>query len=209
MTKRLMTATALAVALFGIACSSGSSNPSGAAGSSDDELRSSNAQCGGLAGIRCSIKGEICKSTSSEPDAFGNCVRAKKGTEGALCGGIANIQCNNGFDCNFDVNVGGSDASGTCTASSVGGTGNGPTCLTLTCVQGTHCEQKNGKASCVDNEDEPTCLTLTCVQGTHCEQKSGKASCVDDEDAPTCLTLTCRSGYHCESNSGHASCVAN
>jgi hypothetical protein len=114
-----------------------------------------NSICGGIAGIHCPT-GYECQLTAHHPDATGKCIKAKG--EGAFCGGFGGISCPKGYTCELGGNY--PDASGTCHKS-------GNVCVqNVLCVQGSRWDGL--LCQCVS---QPTCLTLTCAKGYHCEMK--------------------------------------
>jgi hypothetical protein len=142
-------------AALAVACSG---NPEDAMSNADGDQATEeihNSICGGIAAIKCPT-GYQCQLTSHIPDVAGKCVKAKG--EGAFCGGFGGISCPRGYSCELAGNY--PDASGTCHK-----TGN-------VCVENVLCAQGERWDSlfceCVK---APTCLTLTCAKGYHCEMK--------------------------------------
>jgi hypothetical protein len=128
------------------------------------------------------------------------CGRPTAG-EGEMCGGIAAIPCADGLRCV----LGGThpDASGICRAST-------PSCATVRCAAGTHCELRPvtcvrapcpPQPQCVPNVT--TCAATTCAPGNVCEDTPMGARCVNP-----CATVRCASGTTCRVIDGRAQCVS-
>ncbi len=76
----------------------------------------------------------------------------------------------------------------------------GPTCATVRCASGYHCEMTGPGATCLPDTDP--CATVRCASGTHCVASGSTASCVADGGGygATCggiAGLRCASGYTC------------
>jgi hypothetical protein len=121
------------------------------------------------------------------------------------CGGLAGLSCPTGYTCEYSQPTF-PDQSGVCKKNF---------CVqNMICAISSHFDST--VCDCVPNV-HPTCLTLTCQEGFHCDEKwingGTIATCVANEDRPTCLTLTCEEGFHCDEkgiNGGSiAVCVAN
>lgn len=78
-------------------------------------------------------------------------------------------------------------------------------CAVTLCPAGTYCDDIGGNAKCIKN---PSCDTVKCAAGTHCELVNVVCvrapcpplpMCVDDP-TPTdpCATIKCAAGTHCE-----------
>jgi hypothetical protein len=100
------------------------------------------ATCGGIAGLPCAAD-YTCVLASNVPDATGYCHGLA--AEGGSCGG-GSIRfpavCDTGLHC-VGPSSSAPGATGTCVRDS------GPTCRTLTCASGRHCETVNGTGTCV------------------------------------------------------------
>jgi hypothetical protein len=113
--------------------------------------------------------------------------------EGEFCGGIANIQCAAGLRCV----LGGSnpDAGGVCRSSA-------PSCATVRCASGTHCELR--PVTCVRAPCPPqpqcvttiTCASTTCAPGNLCVDTPTGARC-ELRPPVRCGTTTCAAGMVC------------
>lgn len=52
-----------------------------------------------------------------------------------------------------------------------------------------------------------SCATILCIQGTVCVEHGNSARCVKPKrDKDPCATVKCMAGYHCEATGGVASC---
>jgi len=175
---------AVVASFLAAACSASNDGSGGDTG--DEQDVKSLAKCGGIAGLACH-SGTTCvddPSDSCDPEAGGrdcsgvfiNAATAKR------CGGFAGLSCSSGSVCvddptdNCNPESGGADCSGFCVK---GATVAHPSCATVRCASGTHCEMKglNGGAAvavCLADPPpppNPTCATVRCVSGTHCEMK--------------------------------------
>jgi hypothetical protein len=143
-------------------------------------------------------------------------------TTGPFCGGWAGTRCpgsgvcvdNPGDPC--DPSQGGRDCGGSCVCPSVSSCGAGTQwnaspvvcacvpdpCATVRCPAGTHCEAKDGTASC-----EPgvhPCAAILCPRDTRCVVKDGVGAC--EANTHPCATVLCPPGQHCVDNGGTARC---
>ncbi len=103
-----------------------------------------------------------CAAETSSEDTS---TAADQGEElkGVTCGGIAGLACPSGYHCVIPQSQQHMpDAAGRCRK--------GTTCIqNVMCAINSHFD--TSKCECVPNDPGPTCLTLTCAQGTHCEMK--------------------------------------
>jgi hypothetical protein len=78
------------------------------------------------------------------------------------------------------------------------------TCAVVLCPTGTYCDDISGVAECIPL---PSCNTVKCSAGYHCELQQVQCirapcpphpTCVADKEPTTCDTLKCKAGTHCE-----------
>jgi hypothetical protein len=151
------------------------------------------------------ITAMACGSSSQQPSTGDdqNVTSKKPGTLGGMCGGVGGIQCDPGLECqlNTDTLDGGGPLMGM-PIDNVGKCVQMPDCV-IDCKAGTHFVDNPCRCE-PDDPSGPTCMTLTCAPGFHCEEKGlnggpPAAVCLkDDPSGPTCMTLTCAPGFHCE-----------
>jgi hypothetical protein len=101
MWSRLISVGSVLAVLALAACSSSERGQMGSQDDGEEELRTGQRMCGGIAGIRCP-SGYSCKLNGHYPDASGRCVKPGPGDEGGMCGGIAGIQCKSGLHCEYE-----------------------------------------------------------------------------------------------------------
>lgn len=148
-------AFAFAASIGAVACSSNSEDLSSDEATDQGTEELHNSICGGLAGFKCPT-GYSCQLNGHYPDAAGKCVKAKG--EGAMCGGFGGIPCPKGYTCQLAGHY--PDAAGTCHKT-------GDICVqNVLCAKGMRWDGLT--CGCVSS---PTCVTLTCAKGYHCEMK--------------------------------------
>ena len=138
--------------------------------------------CGGLAGKRCPGSG-VCVDNPGDP-----CDPSQGGRD---CGG--NCVCPRASSCSTGTHWDPSPAVCACVPDS---------CAAVRCPAGTHCEEKDGTASC-----EPgfhPCAAILCLRGTLCVIRDGGAVC--EASVHPCATVLCPPGQYCVDNGGAATC---
>lgn len=83
--------------------------------------------------------------------------------------------------------------------------GNGAgSCAATLCPVGSYCDDISGKAECIR---APSCNTVKCSAGHHCELQEVQCirapcppqpACVPDREKDPCATVKCAAGTHCE-----------
>jgi hypothetical protein len=163
-------------------------------------------KCG--AGLSC-VDDPIdsCDPANGGRDCSGLCVDVAKAPK---CGGIAGLACPSGLSCADDPSdgcdpaKGGADCGGVCVKAAC----DPKLALTVTCKSGTSFD--TSKCACVAPESHPTCATLRCESGYHCEEKGINGgsipACIKD-DKSDCRTTGCAAGRWCSACWGSFACI--